>query len=216
MILAAGRGERLRPLTDTTPKPLVVVGKHRLIEWHLLNLAQAGITDVVINVSWLADQIQDTLGDGNTYGVNITYSIESEQALETGGGIFQALAYFQGEPFLVVNGDIWTDFPFSQIRLPLKLAHLILVSNPTHHPEGDFILDRSRLSNEGKGQRTTYSGIGVYHPDFFSDCHAGRFPLAPLLIKAIQNEQVTGEYYPGSWVDVGTIERLEQARDLAG
>jgi len=215
MILAAGRGERLRPLTDSTPKPLLVVGQHRLIEWHLLSLARAGIQDVVINVSWLADQIQAALGDGKAYGVNITYSIEPEQALETGGGIFQAMEHLQGEAFLVINGDIWTDFPFSQKKLPEKQAHLIMVSNPEHHADGDFSLDQALLRNDGDGARLTYSGIGLYRPEFFSGCHAGRFPLAPLLIKAMQVQQVTGEKYEGCWIDVGTPERLQAARDLA-
>jgi len=215
MILAAGRGERLRPLTNTIPKPLIKIGEHCLIEWHLLNLAQAGINDVVINVSWLAEQIQDTLGDGRVYGVNITYSIEPEQALETGGGIFQAMTFFQGEAFLVVNGDIWTDYSFSRIKSLGKQAHLVMVANPPHHPEGDFILNKSILSDAGDGKRATYSGIGIYHPDFFSGCHAGRFPLAPLMLSAMQQHQVTGEYYQGCWVDVGTQDRLQLARDMA-
>lgn len=212
MILAAGRGERLRPLTDTIPKPLVPVGPHTLIEWHIVRLAQAGIRELVINLSYRGDQIRAHLGQGQRFGVNIRYSEEGEPPLETGGGIYQALSLLGHAPFLVVNGDIWTDYPFAQIPVTGKLAHLVLVDNPDHHPRGDFYLNDGQINDRGQGRCLTYSGIGVYTNEFFAACTAGRFPLAPLLREAIAAGQVSGEHYTGEWLDIGTLERLEQLR----
>ena len=212
MILAAGRGQRLRPLTDQTPKPLLVVRGKPLIQWHIERLRGAGYTRLVINTSWLAEQIQDYLGDGSQYGVHITFSNEKPEALETGGGIFKALPLLGREPFVVVNGDIWTDYPFENLKHALKqddLAHLVMVPNPAHHPEGDFYLSPiGHLRGHG-GPKLTYSGIGVYRPEFFRDCPAGRFPLLPWLHSAMELEALSGELYRGIWRDVGTREALQ-------
>ncbi len=210
MILAAGRGERMRPLTDTTPKPLIKVGKQRLIEYHLHNLAAAGFKEIVINVAWLGQQIIDTLGDGSDYGVQIQYSNEGEQALETGGGIFHALPLLGEAPFLVVNGDIWTDYPYEKLlhkNLQHK-AHLVLVDNPAHNARGDFYLQGDQLQEQGS-QALTYSGIGLYRADFFTPCQQGAFPLAPLIRQHIKNNAISGEHYTGSWHDIGTQERMQ-------
>ncbi len=214
MILAAGRGERLRPLTDTLPKPLIHVGQYRLIEWHLHRLATAGVQDIVINLSHLGDMIREQLGQGDRYGVRIQYSQEPEPALETGGGIFQALEILGSEPFIVVNGDIWTDYPFTQLQPVEKLAHLVMVDNPAHHLDGDFILKGSQLSSDGQGQHYTFSGIGVYRRELFAACKPGRFPLAPLLKRAMNEERISGEYFDGHWYDIGTQERLQQMRQF--
>ena len=213
MILAAGRGERMRPLTDSTPKPLLQAGKHRLIEYHLLNLARAGFKDVVINVAWLGQQIIDQLGDGARYRLHIEYSNEGEQALETGGGIFRALPLLGEQPFLVINGDIWTDYPLQQLRdlQPSGLAHLVLVNNPPHHAQGDFYLRNGLLSDQGE-QKSTFSGIGVYRPAFFDGQRDGAFPLAPLLREYLQQGLISAEHYAGEWRDIGTIERLQQLK----
>ena len=209
MILAAGRGERMRPLTDTTPKPLLKVGGQCLIEYIIKRLVAAGLTDIVINHAHLGEQIERTLGDGQAYRAHLHYSQESK-ALETGGGIFQALPLLGNAPFLVVNSDVWSDYPFAQLRRPLNgLAHLILVNNPEHHPKGDFSLINHQVYQEG-APRLTFSGIGVYHQDLFKDCTPGRFSLIPLLIKAMQAGQVSGEHYQGQWIDVGTPERLQK------
>ena len=209
MILAAGRGERMRPLTDATPKPLLHIGKHRLIEYHLMHLAQAGFSDIVINIAWLGQQIIDTLGNGEAYGVNIRYSDEGEHALETGGGIFKALPLLGHEPFLVINGDIWTDYPCQQLHdYPLQgLAHLVLVPNPPQHPRGDFYLQNGRLLETGE-YKFTFSGIGVYHREFFKDQTGGAFPLAPMIRHFTQQGLVSAELYKGEWDDIGTVERL--------
>jgi Nucleoside-diphosphate-sugar pyrophosphorylase involved in lipopolysaccharide biosynthesis/translation initiation factor 2B, gamma/epsilon subunits (eIF-2Bgamma/eIF-2Bepsilon) len=216
MILAAGRGERMRPLTDHTPKPLLRAGRHTLIEYHILALAQAGIRDLVVNHAHLGAQIEQALGDGSRYGVQIRYSPEGE-ALETGGGIFRALPLLGAEPFVVVNGDIWTDYPYAALpAAPSGLAHLVLVDNPPQHPGGDFVLEGDGQVREGGGVRLTFSGIGVYRPELFAGCHPGRFPLAPLLRAAMARGQVSGERYGGGWIDVGTPERLAGlARRLA-
>ena len=210
MILAAGRGDRLRPLTDTTPKPLLQTGQHKLIEYHLYNLADAGFKDVVINVAWLGEQIINTLGDGSHYQLNIEYSNEGEQALETGGGIFNALPLLGDEPFLVINGDIWTDYPFRQVNgfIPGGLAHLILVNNPEHNTDGDFYLDNNTLIESGE-HKYTFSGIGVYKKDFFDGQTNESFPLAPLIRKHIKQNNISAELYTGEWDDIGTIERLD-------
>lgn len=220
MILAAGRGERLRPLTDNTPKPLLQVGGKPLVEYHIENLVNAGIKEIIINLSYMGDKIRKALGDGNRFGAQIVYSEEGETALETGGGILRALS-FLGErpgdnPFIVVNSDIWTDFPFSQLpetQLPEELeglAHLVLIDNPSHHPQGDFVLENGKVISEGYGNTLTFSGIGVYSPELFSECTEEHFPLAPLLRKAMKLGQVTGQYYDGAWMDAGTRQRLDE------
>lgn len=209
MILAAGRGERMRPLTDHTPKPLIRVGGKALIEYHLEALARAGINDVVINTAHLSGKLREALGGGRRYGVDIHYSDEGEQALETGGGIYKALSLLGGEPFLVINGDVWCDYPIGVHALDGEdLAHVVLVNNPPHNPRGDFALREGRLHCEGRPM-LTYSGIGCYHPRLFEDCVPGRFPLAPLLRKAAGRGLVSGEHYRGCWNDVGTMERLQ-------
>ncbi len=217
MILAAGRGERMRPLTDHTPKPLLKAGGRCLIEHHLTALARAGFTDIVVNHAHLGAQIEQTLGDGSGYGMRITYSPEGDKALETGGGIFRALPLLGDGPFIVVNGDVWTDYPFAQLpREPQGFAHLVLVDNPSHHPQGDFALVGSRVTSSGAA-RLTFSGIGVYRPELFADCEPGIFPLAPLLRRAMEAGQVTGEHYRGRWLDIGTPQRLEELdRELRG
>jgi MurNAc alpha-1-phosphate uridylyltransferase len=208
MLLAAGRGERMRPLTDSIPKPLVKVGGRPLIGWHLAALARAGIREVVINLSWLGEQLQGALGDGHEFGVRISWSEEGPVPLETGGGIFRALPALGSGPFLVVNADIWTDIDFGRLTLsPEALGHLVLVPNPPHHPLGDFGLEAG-LVVERAHERLTYSGVGVYRPEFFAGCVAGRFPLLPLLKRAIAERRLTGETHRGQWSDVGTPERL--------
>lgn len=210
MLLAAGRGERMRPLTDTTPKPLLKAGPRTLIEHHLHALAAAGHRDIVINVAWLGEQIQRLVGDGRRYGVSVQYSEEPYPPLETAGGIVQALPLLGAAPFAVINADIWTDYPFT--RLPTQIegqAHLILVDNPEHHRQGDFALANHFVLSEGE-TRYTYSGMGVYHPRMFASLAPGRRPLAPLLREAMKQQQVTGEHYPGCWHDIGTPERLAE------
>jgi MurNAc alpha-1-phosphate uridylyltransferase len=208
MLLAAGRGERLRPITDTLPKPLVQVGGRPLIAWHLAALARAGIRDVVINLSWLGEKLRAALGDGRDFGVSIEWSEEGPVPLEAGGGIFRALPLLGAAPFLVVNSDIWTDLPFSDLALPPDAhAHLVLVPNPSQHPRGDFGLEADLVVNRDSG-RFTYCGVGLYRPEFFSGCVAGRFPLLPLLNRAIGARRVRGQVYHGQWSDVGTVERL--------
>ncbi|MEA3243904.1 MAG: nucleotidyltransferase family protein [Pseudomonadota bacterium] len=217
MILAAGRGERMRPLTDQTPKPLLKVGGKPLIQYHIEALRDAGFRELVVNHAHLGNQIVERLGDGAQFGVHIDYSAEAEGALETGGGIKQALPLLGEQPFLVINGDIWTDYPYQQLyREPEGLAHLVLIDNPPHHPEGDFQLNGRRLTVEGK-RKLTFSGIGLYQPDLFADSPDGAFPLAPLLRGAMQAGQVSGEYFQGRWLDIGTPQRLEELnRELAG
>lgn len=214
MLLAAGRGERMRPLTDDTPKPLLRIGGQTLIEHHLHALVQAGITGLVINHAHLGEQIVNALGDGDAYGVSIQYSPETGSALETGGGIFNALPLLGDQPFLVVNADIWTDFAFDGLPdIPDGLAHLVMVDNPEHHPEGDFSLSSGRLAQRGPAM-LTFSGIGVYRPELFEGCQPGAFPLGPLLRGAMDQEQVSGEHYAGRWFDIGTPERLDAVNDV--
>lgn len=209
MILAAGRGERMRPLTDTTPKPLLQAGGKALIEYHLEALARAGFSSVVINHAHLGEQIEAALGDGSRYGLSIDYSDEGE-ALETGGGIFHALPLLGDEPFLVVNGDVWSDYPYERLRdVDVELAHLVLVDNPPQHPQGDFLLRQGRVL-DADGERLTFSGIGLYHPALFDGCRDGAFALAPLLRRAMGQGRVSGEHYRGRWFDIGTPERLAQ------
>jgi N-acetyl-alpha-D-muramate 1-phosphate uridylyltransferase len=208
MILCAGRGERMRPLTDVTPKPLLQVAGKPLVQYHIEKLAQAGVSEIVINHAWLGEEIEKALADGSQWGVNIHYSAEGE-ALETAGGIFKALPLLGEEPFIIVNGDVWSDYPFaSLLALSPEQAHLVLVKNPAHNPQGDFALsDAGRVSTAGN-KKLTYSGISVLNPQLFSTLESGKIPLAPLLRQAIEAQQVDGELYRGDWVDVGTPERL--------
>jgi len=223
MILAAGRGERMRPLTDHTPKPLLTAGGKPLIVWHIERLAHAGITDLVINHAHLGEQIENALGDGSRHGVRIRYSREHPSALETAGGIAHALHLLGDEPFAVVNGDIWCEYDFA--RLPGRVAalesskdvaHLVLVNNPPQHPGGDFHLLEGRLLPDNDRRPAgdaslTFSGIGVYKPALFAhlDRNAAA-PLAPLLREQIALGRISGEHYAGKWADVGTPQRLEQ------
>jgi MurNAc alpha-1-phosphate uridylyltransferase len=210
MVLAAGRGERMRPLTDTIPKPLAPVAGRPLIGYHLASLARAGICDIVINLAWLGGQIREVLGEGEDYGVRIRYSDEGPEALETGGGIFNALPLLGTEPFLVVNGDTWTDMDFGSLTLePGADARIVLVPNPPHHPRGDFGLDGERVV-ERDSDRLTYSGVGVYRPELFAGCSPGKFPLAPLLKRAIAAGRLSGQLHSGQWVDIGTLQRLAE------
>ncbi len=215
MILAAGKGERLRPLTLHTPKPLVRAAGVPLIEYHVRALAAAGFTELVINHAWLGQQIEDYLGDGSRFGVSIAYSAEGEP-LETGGGIFQALPLLGDQPFVLINGDIFTDYPFAELRRPLAgLAHLVLVKNPGHHVRGDFCLQHGQISDAQAAQDSlTYSGMAVLSPALFADCQPGAFKLAPLLRSAMADGQVSGEQFLGCWVDVGTHERLADVERL--
>ena len=225
MILAAGRGERMRPLTDFTPKPLLKVGGKPLIVWHLERLAKAGFKDIVINHAHLGEQIEQALGNGAQWGLSIQYSPE-KVALETAGGIANALHLLGSEPFLVVNGDTFTEIDFKSTEIgfksialqpnihagaghALKLAHLVLVDNPPQHPNGDFSIQDGTLKNTG-AQMLTFSGVGVYHPDLFADVVIGQpAKLAPLLRKAIDNDAATAQYYQEVWHDIGTPERLK-------
>lgn len=212
MLLAAGRGERLRPLTDRTPKPLIEAGGKSLIVHLIEALAKAGHKELVINVSWLGDVIKASLGNGDRHGVRLSYSPEPEDALETGGGIFNALPLLGEAPFIVVSSDIYTDFPFAGLPgEPQGLAHLVLVDNPPHNPGGDFAIDNGQLRNEGD-KRLTFSGIGVYRRELFEGRSPGRFPLAPLLRQAADDDRATAEHYRGRWWDVGSVERLEALR----
>jgi MurNAc alpha-1-phosphate uridylyltransferase len=223
MILAAGRGERMRPLTDHTPKPLLKVGGKPLIIWHLERLAKAGFKEIVINHAHLGEQIEQGLGNGAAWGVSIQYSPE-KVALETAGGIANALDVLGEEPFLVVNGDIYTEMDFKNIALEanihasgghaLKSAHLVLVNNPPQHPNGDFAIQDGNLTHTGK-QMLTFSGVGVYHPNLFAEIVKGEpSKLAPLLRKAIDNHSASAQYYQGVWHDIGTPERLDDLDKL--
>ncbi len=216
MILAAGKGERLRPLTLHTPKPLVPVAGVPLIEYHLRALAAAGITELVINHAWLGAQIEAHLGDGARFGVSIAYSPEGEP-LETGGGILRALPLLGEQPFILLNGDIFTDYPFAQLNRPLSgLAHLVLLDNPSHNVQGDFtLLANGQLVDAQPGQPSlTYSGMALLSPQLFAGCQPGAFKLAPLLRRAMAQGLVSGERYAGRWVDVGSLERLAEAEQL--
>jgi MurNAc alpha-1-phosphate uridylyltransferase len=213
MILAAGRGERLRPLTDSIPKPLLEVGGKLLIEHHLEHLASAGFREVVINLSHLGDKIRDTLGNGTTWGLNIHYSPEPPGALGTGGGIKQALPLLGEAPFAIINGDVFSSYPLARLRaIKCDHAHLVLVPNPTHNPKGDFVLQGGYV-NEGGQPRNTFSGISVYHPRFFDTAPTGSFSVVPMLQAAMALQQVTGQLYKGVWHDIGTLERLEALRE---
>ena len=213
-ILAAGRGKRMRPLTDTTPKPLLLAGGKPLIVWHLERLATCDFKEVVINHSHLGQQIVDALGDGHQFGLSIRYSAEPPGALETAGGIAHALPLLGDEPFLVVNGDVWCDWDFRRAHaLTDKQAHLVFVPNPTQHAGGDFCLDGEvvHYASSGLGPTLTYAGTGVFSPAFFADVPAGAvMKMRPLLDAAIAQGIVTGERHHGRWVDVGTPARLAE------
>ena len=222
LIFAAGLGERMRPLTDTTPKPLLAPGGKPLIVWHLEKLAALGVRDVVVNVSWLADRFEPALGDGSRWGLRLHYSHEGAPPLETGGGMLHALRLLDDAPFIAVNGDIWSDCDFAQLpAVPQGDAHLVLVDNPAHNPAGDFTLDGADVRSDG-ASKLTFSGIGVYRPALLHDwrdiigsmpgvdLEPPRFKLAPLLRAAMTKGRVTGAHHAGRWTDVGTPERLAQ------
>ncbi len=210
MILAAGRGERMRPLTDHTPKPLLKAHGKPLIEYTIAALVKAGISEIVINLAHLGEQIHSHLGDGSRYQAHISYSAEGKTGLETAGGIKKALPLLGHAPFLVINGDISCDFPLQNLlNKQVDLAHLILVDNPAHHPEGDFALQAETLVAQNGSPKYTYSGIGLYHPDLFNRIDQGKAALAPLLKSAMRDKRISGELYTGFWMDIGTPERLD-------
>jgi MurNAc alpha-1-phosphate uridylyltransferase len=208
MLLAAGRGERMRPLTATTPKPLLRVGGKPLIVWHLERLARGGITHVAINTSWLAAELHRALGDGRAFGLEIGWFDEGPEPLETAGGIVNALGFFGDEPFVVVNADVYADLPLPPPAPAAgRLAHLVLVPNPPQHPRGDFAIECGELRFDGP-HRYTYSGFATYRPAFFAELTPGRRPLKPVWDRAAHAGLVSAELYAGRWVDVGTPERL--------
>ncbi len=210
MLLAAGRGERMRPLTDHTPKPLLPVAGKALIEHTIMQLVAAGFDDLVINHAHLGQQIPERLGDGRQFGAKICYSAEGEQALETAGGIINALPLLGDDVFLVVNADIATDFPFATLKnQPVDLAHLVLVNNPDHHPDGDFTVTDSGLVTDNGSEKFTFSGIGLYRAELFQQTAVGVSKLAPILRQAMTAQRVTGQHFTGFWMDIGTPERLQ-------
>jgi len=217
MILAAGLGTRMRPLTLTTPKPLLPVAGKPLIEYHIEGLVAAGVSDIVINHAWLGEQLEAHIGDGDRFGAKVHWSAESEP-LETGGGIFKALPWLNesGEAFLLVNGDVFTNYPFARLtRKSLSdecLAHLVMVSNPEHNPDGDFALQQGMVSETGN-QKLTFSGLSLLSPQLFNGCSEGKFPLTPLLRSAMRSGRVSGEHYSGYWRDIGTPERLQDVSE---
>ena len=208
MILAAGRGERLRPLTDEVPKALVEVRGESLLERHLNNIRAAGITDVVINLGWLGERIVERIERGERYGLDVSYSDERGDVLETGGGIHKALPKLGDEPFLVVNADIYTDMPVPGVALANdQLGHLVLVPTPSYRPHGDFDIEDGLVRN-GDTPAYTFSGVAVYRPEFFADCEAGRFSIVPMMRAAADAGQLSGSLYEGFWADIGSPERL--------
>lgn len=219
MILAAGRGERMRPLTDTKPKPLLTLNGKALVEFHLEQLSQLAVEQVLINIAWLGEQITDFVGDGSKWGLTTVFSQEPEGALETAGGIIQALSLLpetqDDEPFLLINGDIYCQLDLSRLVIKAKTldgnvkAHLVLVNNPEHNPKGDFALSHGQVSEVGE-DKLTYSGIALIRPSLFSGLSQGRRALAPVLKQAMAKAQVTGEHYTGLWTDVGTPTRLNE------
>lgn len=209
MILAAGRGERLRPLTDDIPKALVEIRGRSLLERHLASIRNAGVETVVINLGWLGAEIVNRVGSGARYGLQVIYSQEGDNILETGGGIHKALPLLGSKPFLVVNADVYTDMPVPRIELADEvLAHLVMVPTPDYRAHGDFDL-REGLIRNSDAAKLTFSGVAIYRPEFFNGCEAGRFPLAPMLREAADAGQVSGEIYEGLWADVGTQARLD-------
>lgn len=220
MILAAGRGERMRPLTDKMPKAMLEVNAKPLIQYHVENLVRAGIVDIVINHALFGEQLEACLNDGKALGASITYSAEGDHPLETAGGIVKALPLLGDKPFVTVNADIWTDFPFQDLlcefdgqsnHLSVDSAHLILVDNPEHNPKGDFALSHEKVINQGDPM-LTFSGISIFTPEFFKDCSSGSAPLVPMLRNATSDGRVTGSHYQGQWQDIGTPERLSDLR----
>lgn len=223
LIFAAGLGERMRPLTLHTPKPLLAVAGKPLIAWHLERLAAIGIREVVINIAWLAECFAPVLGDGSQWGLRLHFVHEGDTPLETGGGILNALPMLGEKPFLVVNGDIWTDFDFATLPAePTGIAHLVMVDNPAQHPQGDYRLDEAGLLHHDRdGNCLTYAGIGVYRPSIVGDWRAvigdapgservpPRFSVVPLQKHFMASGQITGQHYHGRWTDVGTVERLQ-------
>jgi len=210
MILTAGRGERLRPVTDNLPKALVEVRGNSLLEHHLQAVRSAGVETVVINLGWLGEQIVERIGSGSRFGLNVVYSLEGDDILETGGGIHRALPMLGNEPFLVINADIWTDMPLPVVELDDDdVGHLMLVPTPGHTRTGDFDLVDGRVRN-GEDAEFTFSGVAVYRPEFFANCAPGRFPLAPMLRTAADAGQLGGSVYAGLWRDVGTPETLTE------
>lgn len=213
MVLAAGRGARMRELTEHIPKPLVPVAGRSLIERHLANLAHAGVFEVVINLGWHGEKIREAIGAGDRFGLRVKYSEEGWPALEVGGGIFNALPLLGEAPFVVVNSDVWTDYPLGLLvgraqALPAATqAHLVLVPNPAYYPQGDFSLAGGRVLND-EGARSTFSGLSVHRPEFFKGCKPGHFPMLPLWRAAADRREIAGEVYEGKWSDVGTPERL--------
>lgn len=217
MILCAGRGERMRPLTDTIPKPLLPIAGKPLVQYHIEKLVQAGVSQIVINHAWLGEQIEKALGNGSQWGATISYSAEGK-ALEAAGGIIKALPLLGEQPFIVINGDVWSDYPFENLlRMTPVKAHLVLVANPEHNPCGDFSLAQDGLVSDQGDKKFTFSGVSVMNPVLFSQliCEqdtgqtSGVIPMAPLLRKVMAEQQVTGELYQGEWIDVGTPERLK-------
>lgn len=213
MLLAAGRGSRLKPLTDATPKALLSVGTQNLIEHNLIMLKQIGIQSVVINVCYHAKQIVDFLGDGRRYGLQIDYSYEKDQPLGTGGGIFQALPLLGEQPFVLISADVWSEFQFEDSFIHSESeAHLVFVKNPDYHPNGDYALTANGKV-DFQGDKLTYAGIAKLHPCLFAHCQPGTFPLSPLLNAAIKRDAVSGELFQGRWFNVGTVEELERLRE---
>lgn len=209
MLLAAGRGERMRPLTDQCPKPLLKAGGKSLLDWHLAHLQAAGCQRVVINTAWLGNQIKAHLSSTSCVDMEIVLSDEGEQALETAGGVIQALPLLGDQPFWLVNGDVWSNFAWHQLPVPVHAqASIVLVSNPAHHPEGDFFFNAGRVHNTGPGQRMTYAGMGCFDPAFFANLTGGVQPLAPLLRAAATERRLSGVRHAGAWWDVGTPSRL--------
>ena len=214
IILSAGLGSRMRPLTDTLPKPLIPLGGKPLIVHHIEKLARARICDIVVNIAHLGEQIQETLGDGRRWGVQITYSLEPPGGLETGGGIFQALPLLGPDPFYAINADLYTDYDFAHLRLPRgMLGHLVLVPNPQHNPQGDFALYQGTLST-CPPYPYTMAGISIYHPLFFSECRAGKYRTPPLIRAFALQQKISGEVFEGLWIDIGTLDRLEEAQSI--
>lgn len=212
----------MRPLTDVLPKPMIVVAGKPLIQQHIENLRSAGVREFVVNLGWRGEKIREALADGRALGVNIRYSEEGWPALESGGGIFHALHLLGAAPFIVVNGDVFVDYPWPRLLAHARgmpagdLAHLVLVRNPAHNPKGDFALKRGRISN-AEAERLTFSGLSVHRPEFFKDCSPGHFPLLPLWRAAARKGSMTGEVHEGLWSDVGTHERLaDLQRHLTG
>lgn len=216
MILAAGRGERMRPLTDETPKPMLRVNGVPLIEYHVRALVAGGIREIVINLAWMGAQIREFLGDGSKYGIKITYSNEGAEALETGGGLVRALPLLGDAPFWLVNGDVFCEYGYRLRTLARGImGHLVMVPNPAHNPGGDFSLANGTVTRPTTNA-LTYSGVAIFHPDLFVGTADGKFPLAPLLDAAIDRGILSGEFFAGRWLDVGTPERLaELERDLS-